>query len=190
MLWVVPSDQIYKDTLKALRDRRHFYRESLEHALSRRLEVWEKQDITRLTPGQLPNNLNMLLLKLPGTNRQDRESLKFFRDSGGNIVLHFPPEDEPDKHRELKAARAQSGHARGRTGAGQLPRRRPRWPTWSGCASRPSSSTRATRRPAPWPGKPSKGFNPSIVVELSATPAKTAPTCWCACPARNCSTSR
>ena len=32
VLWVVPSDQIYKDTLKALRDRRHFYRESLEHA--------------------------------------------------------------------------------------------------------------------------------------------------------------
>ena len=102
VLWVVPSDQIYKDTLKALRDRRHFYRESLEHALSRRLEVWEKQDIARLTPGQLANNLNVLLLKLPSTNRQDRESLKFFRDSGGNIVLHFPPEDEPDKHRELK----------------------------------------------------------------------------------------
>ncbi|HEV7926693.1 MAG TPA: DEAD/DEAH box helicase family protein [Verrucomicrobiae bacterium] len=31
VLWVVPSDQIYKDTLKALRDRNHFYRFSLEH---------------------------------------------------------------------------------------------------------------------------------------------------------------
>src|SRR5207302_3213986 len=39
VLWVVPSDQIYKDTLKALQDRRHFYRESLEHALSRRLDA-------------------------------------------------------------------------------------------------------------------------------------------------------
>src|SRR5579871_1732501 len=28
VLWVVPSDQIYKDTLKALRNRQHFYRES------------------------------------------------------------------------------------------------------------------------------------------------------------------
>ena len=37
VLWVVPSDQIYKDTLKAFRDRRHFYRESLEFALSRRI---------------------------------------------------------------------------------------------------------------------------------------------------------
>ena len=43
VLWVVPSDQIYKDTLKALRDRNHFYRFSLEHAVSRRVEVWEKQ---------------------------------------------------------------------------------------------------------------------------------------------------
>ena len=96
------SDQIYKDTLKALRDRAHFYRESLEFALSRRLEVWEKDEIQRLTPGQLANNLNVLLLKLPSTNRADREQLKFFRDSGGNIVLHFPGEDEPDKHRALK----------------------------------------------------------------------------------------
>ncbi|HEV3146070.1 MAG TPA: hypothetical protein VGZ47_19440, partial [Gemmataceae bacterium] len=90
-------------TLKALRDRRHFYRESLEFAVSRRLEVWEKTDILNLTPTQLANNLNILLLKLPSTNRQDRESLKFFRDSGGNIVMHFPPEDEPEKHAELKA---------------------------------------------------------------------------------------
>jgi type III restriction enzyme len=103
VLWVVPSDQIYKDTLKALRDRRHFYRESLEYALSRRLEVWEKHEIFRLTPGQLRSNLSILLLKLASTNRETREQLKFFRDSGGNIVHHFPPENDPPKHKALKA---------------------------------------------------------------------------------------
>jgi len=103
VLWVVPSDQIYKDTLKALRDRRHFYRESLEFALSRRIEVWEKQEIFRLTPGQLRSNLNILLLKLASTNRETREQLKFFRDSGGNIVQHFPLENDPEKHKALKA---------------------------------------------------------------------------------------
>ena len=72
VLWVVPSDQIYKDTLKALRDRRHPYRESLEFALSRRIEVWEKHEIFRLTPGQLHSNLNVLLLKLASTNRETR----------------------------------------------------------------------------------------------------------------------
>src|SRR3990172_10009580 len=58
VLWVVPSDQIYKDTLRALRDRRHFYRESLEFVLSRRIEVREKHEIARLTVGQLQSNLN------------------------------------------------------------------------------------------------------------------------------------
>src|SRR6266478_1818925 len=62
VLWVVPSDQIYKDTLKALRDRNHFYRFSLEHAVSRRVEVWEKHEINRLTPGQLSGCLNVLLV--------------------------------------------------------------------------------------------------------------------------------
>ncbi|PYI86351.1 MAG: hypothetical protein DME26_09185 [Verrucomicrobia bacterium] len=96
------QDQIYKDTLRRLRDRRDFYREALEAAISRRIEVWEKHEIARLTPGQLASNLNVLVIKLQGTNRQDKESLKFFRDSGGNIVAHFPPENEPEKHKELK----------------------------------------------------------------------------------------
>src|SRR5216684_3479533 len=62
VLWVVPSDQIYKDTLKALRDRNNFHRLSLEHAVSRRVEVWEKHEISRLTPTQLSSCLNVLVL--------------------------------------------------------------------------------------------------------------------------------
>ena len=42
VLWVVPSSQIYRDTLRRLRDRRDMYRLMLEHAVSRRIEVWEK----------------------------------------------------------------------------------------------------------------------------------------------------
>src|SRR5438094_3041045 len=70
VLWVVPSDQIYKDTIRALRDRNHFYRVSLEHAVSRRWEVWEKHEINRLTPTQLAGNLNLLLIKLASANRE------------------------------------------------------------------------------------------------------------------------
>src|SRR5438876_5203480 len=102
VLWVVPSDQIYKDTLKKLRDRADFHRESLEFAVSRRIEVWEKDEIFRITPSQMQSNLNILLLKLASTNRETREQLRFFRDAGGNIVQHFPPEDEPERQRELK----------------------------------------------------------------------------------------
>ena len=46
VLWIVPSDQIYKDTLKNLNDRNHFYRQSLEFALSNRVQVWEKHELS------------------------------------------------------------------------------------------------------------------------------------------------
>lgn len=173
VLWVVPSDQIYKDTLKALRDRRHFYRESLEHALSRRLEVWEKTDIARLTPGQLANNMNVLLLKLPSTNRQVRESLKFFRDSGGNIVRHFPSEDEPDQHRALKARvpnlemladEPAPGNCLVKTSLANLVRLCE--PAVILDEGHKATSTQARQTV--------EGFNSAIVVELSATPPREA----------------
>lgn len=102
VLWIVPSDQIYKDTLKALRDRTHPYREWLEFAVGSRIEVWEKDEIARLTPVQLTGNLNVLLLKLASANRETKDQLKMFQDSGGNIVQHFPPEDDPEAQRKLK----------------------------------------------------------------------------------------
>jgi type III restriction enzyme len=169
VLWVVPSDQIYKDTLKALRDRGHFYRVSLEHALSNRIEVWEKQDIPNLTPGQLAASLNVLLLKLQSTNRQDRESLKFFADSGGNIVQHFPPEDETDKHRDLKQRipnleMLEEDPDRGtylvKTSLANLVRQCEPAVVLDEGHKATSNLARQTI----------EGFNPSMVVELSATP--------------------
>ncbi|MFQ5899109.1 MAG: DEAD/DEAH box helicase [Candidatus Methylomirabilia bacterium] len=173
LLWVVPSDQIYKDTLKALRDRRHFYRESLEFAVSRRIEVWEKHEIARLTPGQLRSNLNILLLKLASTNRETREQLKFFRDSGGNIVQHFPPESEPEQHQAFKARipnldMLAENEARGqylvKTSLGNLVRLCEPAVILDEGHKATSGLARQTI----------EGFNASVVVELSATPPKEA----------------
>jgi type III restriction enzyme len=102
VLWVVPSSQIYRDTLRRLSDRNDWYRIMLEHAASRRIEVWEKTDVARLTPVKLRDNLNILIVQLASTNRETAEQLKFVRDSGGNIVQHFPPEDDFEAHRRLK----------------------------------------------------------------------------------------
>lgn len=172
-LWVVPSDQIYKDTLKALRDRKHFYRQALESAVGGRIEIWEKHEVFRLTPAQLRSNLNVLVLKLASTNREDREQLKFFRDSGGNIVQHFPPEDEPEAHKELKKrvpnlGMVQEDEETGRflveTSLGNLVR-----------LCEPAvildEGHKATSRLA---RETIEGFNASIVIELSATPQKDA----------------
>ncbi len=173
VLWVVPSDQIYKDTLRRLRDRKDFYRTSLEHAVSRRIEVWEKHEIFRLTPGQMCNNLNILLLKLASTNRETKDQLKFFRDSGGNIVQHFPPENAPDEHRKLKervpnldmlVEDEASGEYLVKTSLGNLVR----------LYEPPVILDEGHKATSKLARETIEGFNASIVVELSATPYKEA----------------
>jgi type III restriction enzyme len=172
VLWVVPSDQIYKDTLRRLRDRTDFYRESLEFAVSHRMiEVWEKDEIFRITPSQMRDSLNILLLKLASTNRESREQLKFFRDSGGNIVQHFPPEDDPDLNKELKEKFTNldmlvddetTGQHLVMTSLGNLAK-----------IHQPpvvlDEGHKATSRLA---RETIEGFNASIIIELSATPNK------------------
>lgn len=173
VLWIVPSSQIYRDTLKRLRDRNDLYRLMLEHALSRRIEVWEKHEINRLTPARLRECLNILVIQLASTNRETNEQLKFFRDSGGNIVRHFPPENDPDAHRKLKEEcpnldmiedDAETGRCLIKTSIGNLVR-----------LCRPAvildEGHKATSQLA---RQTIEGFNASIVVELSATPHKDA----------------
>jgi len=169
VLWVVPSSQIYRDTIKRLSDREDWYRKMLEHAVSRRIEIWEKGDIAQLTPAKLRECLNILVVQLAATNRETQEQLKFFRDSGGNIVQHFPPEDEPEQHKALKAEfpnlamvedDADTGRHLVATSIGNLVR-----------ISRPAvvidEGHKATSRLA---RLTIEGFNAAAVVELSATP--------------------
>ncbi|HEV2296025.1 MAG TPA: DEAD/DEAH box helicase family protein [Tepidisphaeraceae bacterium] len=169
VLWVVPTSQIYRDTLKRLRDRGDMYRLMLEHALSRRIEVWEKHEIARLSPAKLRECLNILVVQLASTNRQTKEDLKFFQDSGGNIVDHFPPETDYDAHRKLKDEVENldmlvEDNARGqflvKTSVANLVR-----------VCKPAvildEGHKATSSLA---RKTIEGFNASLVVELSATP--------------------
>ncbi len=169
VLWVVPSNQIYRDTIRRLSDRDDWYRLMLEHAVSRRIEVWEKTDIARLTPAKLRECLNILVVQLASTNRKDKETLKFFSDSGGNIVQHFPPEDDAEGHRALKERvanlemledDARTGRHLVKTSIGNLVR-----------LCRPvvviDEGHRATSQQA---RETIEGFNASAVIELSATP--------------------
>jgi type III restriction enzyme len=169
VMWVVPSSQIYRDTLARLRDRKDMYRLMLEHAVSRRIEVWEKHEIARLSPGRLRDCLNILVVQLASTNRETREQLKFFKDSGGNIVQHFPAEDDFEGHKALKQQftnldMIEDDEASGRhlaaTSIGNLVR-----------ICRPpvilDEGHKATSELA---RSTIEGFNASLVVELSATP--------------------
>jgi len=164
-LWIVPGDQIYKDTLKRLRDRRDPYRESLEFAVGRRIEIWEKHEVARLTPAQLAENLNILILKLASANRETKEQLKIFQDSGGNIVFHFPPEDDTGAHRKLKQRVSNLdmiSEGLAKTSLGNLIR----------LCEPPVILDEGHKAYSELARKTLEGFNCSVIVELSATPPK------------------
>ncbi|MFZ5802924.1 MAG: DEAD/DEAH box helicase [Candidatus Omnitrophota bacterium] len=98
ILWVVPTTQIYRQTIEHLRDREHPYRQHLDIASGGQTLIVEKTD--QFTPLDVAQNLVVLMLMLPSASRQNKETLKVFRDSGG-FQAFFPPEDDTEAHRKL-----------------------------------------------------------------------------------------
>lgn len=90
VLWVVPTTQIYRQTIKNLKDRDHPYRQHLDIASGGRTVILEKTD--RFTPEDIETNLVVMMLMLPSASRKNKEVLRVFKDSGG-FAEFFPPED-------------------------------------------------------------------------------------------------
>ncbi len=98
VLWVVPTTQIYRQTLQALRDRAHPYRQLLDMSSGGRTLILEKE--SRFSPDDLDTHLAVLLLMLPAANRQDKTALRLFQDQS-NCAAFFPPEDQWQQHAAL-----------------------------------------------------------------------------------------
>ena len=99
VLWIVPSTQIYRQTIKSLKNREHPYRQVLDISSGGRTLIKEKTELfNRL---DVEENLVILLLMLPSANRQNKETLKVFRDQGG-FTDFFPREDDFEGHKKLK----------------------------------------------------------------------------------------
>jgi type III restriction enzyme len=57
VLWLVPSDAIRRQTVEALKDPRHFYRQALDEAFEGRVRVFDIADFTQVTPSDLASKL-------------------------------------------------------------------------------------------------------------------------------------
>ena len=91
-LWIAPTRAIYEQTIKALRNREHPYRQTLERASGGRVKLLEKDDT--FTADDVANYMCVMMLMLPATNRQKgRDFLRMFRDSGRYPTL-FPDTDD------------------------------------------------------------------------------------------------
>src|SRR6266704_1628755 len=101
VVWIVPTLQIYRQTLMALKDRDHPYRQHLDMVSAGRTIILEKTDA--FTPADVEENLCVLMLMLPSASRANKEALRMFRDSGA-FQAFFPAEEEKDNHRKLLEA--------------------------------------------------------------------------------------
>lgn len=96
VLWIVPNEAIYTQTLKNLKDRQHPYRQALDRAAAGRVRIMEKTDT--LDARDVENNLCVMLLMLQSANRETQDSLKMFQDRG-DVHGFFPPEGEQQAHK-------------------------------------------------------------------------------------------
>ena len=95
VLWICPNEAIYSQTRKALRDREHPYRHMLDQASGGRTRILEKDD--PLNRADVDGNLCVMLLMLQSANRETKESLRLFRDRG-SVHGFFPVADDCDGH--------------------------------------------------------------------------------------------
>lgn len=98
VLWIVPTSQIYRQTLLSLRNREHPYRQVLDIASGGRISILEKSD--KFNKLDIDENLVIMLLMLPSANRQNKEVLKVFKDSGA-FTDFFPDEDDTQGNEAL-----------------------------------------------------------------------------------------
>lgn len=98
VLWIVPNESIYSQTIKALRNREHPYRQILDRASAGKTKILEK--LERLDQRDCEQQLCVMLLMLQSANRETKESLKLFKDRG-NIHGFFPSSDDVLAHADL-----------------------------------------------------------------------------------------
>ncbi len=168
VLWIVPTTQIYAQTLKALKDRDHPYRRQLDLASAGRTLVLEKT--CGFGPRDVAGSLCVLMLMLPSANRETKEQLRMFRDSGG-FERFFPADGDAAAHASLLASTPNLDTFEREGGF------------WGRHAKTSLGNTLRLLQPlivldeghkaySPNARKTLEGFNPCMIVELSATPPR------------------
>lgn len=166
VLWIVPTKQIYDQTLKSLKDRDHPYRQVLDISSGGKTLVLEK--LEHFNASDVKENLCVLIMMLQSSSRQSKESLKVFKDNTG-YTSFFPEEDNYKQQEELLKAYpnldtfGEQGYMYGNlplTSLGNVMRLLKPITIVDEGHKAYSTTARETIY----------GFNPSFVLELSATP--------------------
>ncbi|NSW52983.1 MAG: DEAD/DEAH box helicase family protein [Anaerolineae bacterium] len=99
VVWVVPSETIYSQTVQQLRDKRNHLRQLLDQCSGNRTLILEKGQ--RLTAQDISENLVILFVMIQSISRSNaKEALKVFQDAGG-YESFFPADNRFDLHQAL-----------------------------------------------------------------------------------------
>lgn len=98
VLWVCPSETIYTQTSKSLRNKEHPYRQILDRISGGKTIILEKND--HFNRSDVEGNLCVMLLMLQAGNRNNKDTLRMFRDSG-NFTSFFPDIDDYNSNKKL-----------------------------------------------------------------------------------------
>jgi type III restriction enzyme len=169
VLWIVPNEAIYAQTKKQLTNRESPIRQILDRAAAGRVKILEKDD--PLNAMDTESNLCVMLLMLQSANRETKETLRLFRDRG-NVHGFFPAGDDIQRHWDL-IGRIPNLDCYGRSD------------TMGATAKDSLGNVLRLLRPVVVMDEGHKGyttiamntingFNPSFVLELSATPKEAA----------------
>lgn len=96
VVWIVPKETIYSQTVERLRDKSHPYRQLLDQASGGNTIVKEKGQ--KLSLQDIEENLVVLFIMIQSVSRaNNKEALKVFQDSGGYDSF-FPQDNRYDQH--------------------------------------------------------------------------------------------
>lgn len=93
VLWLVPSNAIREQTIKALKDREHPYRVALTERFGNNVQVMETKDALYLSRSDLQGNCCIIVSTVQSFRVDDKEGRKVY-EADGALMDHFSGLDE------------------------------------------------------------------------------------------------
>lgn len=163
VLWLAPSEPIVTQTIKALRDRHHYYRRALDEAFGGCVTVLDVDEALYVKPGTMDADTTIIVSTMQAFRREKKEGLRVYRGNG-ELIDHFANLSEKQtallEQTDDEGKPVTSGGVYSKSLANVLRLRMPIVIVDEAHNARSDLSYETLRR-----------FNPSSIIELTATPA-------------------
>ncbi|MDY6913474.1 MAG: DEAD/DEAH box helicase family protein [Planctomycetota bacterium] len=89
VLWLAPTTQIVSQTIDALRDKRHPYRQALDKDFGGCVTVMDMPSALSVKPGTLSADTVVIVSTIQAPRVGDREGRKIYAEDNGQLMDHF-----------------------------------------------------------------------------------------------------